>query len=163
MLVDWYKAGNPLIQLSISVVNKPVVFVHKLLNHWRWLTRHGAYRLILDGESYRAPDHCQKYPKRWLRRGKNRPILILFETPISTLLSGAIMPTIGGAILPVGGTSIAHNPNSLVGNLKHQRSKVGLRIWRHPYKAPLYPLICNHVLILNITPFKCAPPDGVVP
>jgi hypothetical protein len=32
-------------------------------------------------------------------RGKNRPILTPFETPISTLLRGAITPIIGGAIL----------------------------------------------------------------
>ena len=61
--------------------------------------RHAAYRVILDGESYRTPKPLPKTPKKTLGKEGQKPLIHTpSETLKSPLLSGSIRPIMTGLI-----------------------------------------------------------------
>lgn len=65
--------------------------------------RHGAYRVVLDGDSYRAPRNPPEASKSPVAKAPQKAaILSPTRDPFQAIRTGAITAIIDGAISPVG-------------------------------------------------------------
>ena len=57
--------------------------------------RHGAYRLILEGDSFRAPRSLPESPKNTIAKGAKNTILNTVRNPISDTLKWRLLTILG--------------------------------------------------------------------
>jgi hypothetical protein len=62
--------------------------------------RHGAYRVVIEGESFRSPDRCPKTAKMRLPKRQKSAILKPFESAFYPDSAGVITTPTPGAIAP---------------------------------------------------------------
>ena len=70
--------------------------------------RHGAYRLILEGEVIAPPDPYRRPQKRQLRNTRKSPNLDSVRDPDFGTLKWRHYAAFGGAILPAGDSTVAN-------------------------------------------------------